>query len=91
MPFMARAESGFDIYLPLDSGWEQAVSDDHNEPLFFRLGNGAVDKGWSIRFNIGRDSVLFPSRSALVEHDRTPLDDGYRESVKLGVGFNYVF
>ena len=99
-PFIARADEGFDVYLPLGS----TVSEQKQENIRwmwqgYRLGFGNAESDrsvhganqWSLHFNAGRDSVLTHSWSAKIEHDRTPLNDGYRTSVKFGVGLRYDF
>ncbi len=98
-PFIARADEGFDIFLPYDIG---AIQKKQETVLFsvggfdFRLDEKDVFKvptgeKWSVKFNAGKDTVLSHDLPYKIQHDQTPLDDGEREAFRFGLGLNYNF
>lgn len=95
-PLMAKADDGFDIILPFDLASEAKRGDD----LFAFVGDIALnleqgqatrlkDGEWRVKLKAGKDTVLSNDLSEKVRHDRLPLDDGGRESYRVGIGFNY--
>ena len=98
-PFIARADEGFDIIVPLHVLLEEQ-SENTSEPFIDELILGAAggedfhemaDNEWSLRLKAGKDSVLSNDFSHQIMHDRTPLDHGYRKSLHFGVGLSYSF
>lgn len=98
-PFVARADDGFDIFLPYEI--QQHVQQEDGLLSFlgdidFDLNYTGVPSGqeahqWSVKFKAGKDTVLSKDLSAKIQHDRIPLDDGEREAMRFGVGLNYTF
>ncbi len=98
VPFIAHADQGFDIYLPLPAVIMNAEepSDDmwlDHFPLGYDGGEtaGRPAEEWTLRFNAGKDTVLTDDFSDTITHDRLPLDDGEREAFRFGLGLNYTF
>ena len=99
VPFIARADEGFDTYFPI------LLQQDRQKDagVIFSLGGREaqwdggnavkmqVEDKWALRFNAGKDTVLTNDLSPDVRHDRLPLDDGGRTSFRFGIGLNYTF
>lgn len=98
-PFIARADEGFDTYIrymePVQqeksAGWFSFLDD-----VDVRLGyaedvRGQESHQWSLTLMAGKDSVLSHALPKKIMHDRIPLDDGERESMRFGMGLRYTF
>ena len=97
-PFVARADSGFDIFLPQAMF---AEVEQKEEGVLFSLGgldlslddrDGfklPVEKKMDIKLNARKDTVLHNKFNQKISQDRIPLDDGHRESFIFGLKLNY--
>lgn len=83
IPFAAQAEERVDAFLIFDS-----ATVEESQGNIFTI---PADDQWSLMFNVGKDSVLSNDLPSKIQHDRIPLDDGERESIRFGVGLNYKF
>ncbi|PJB73592.1 MAG: hypothetical protein CO093_00325 [Alphaproteobacteria bacterium CG_4_9_14_3_um_filter_47_13] len=101
-PFVARADTGFNVYLPLEIRSGQKTGRE-----IFSLQNGsgfnpgdkesheipAGSRGlWLLRLKAERDSIFTQEQTENLFQNQLQHGDGeYRGSYKFGIGLNYIF